>query len=87
MKTTSTKPASYMKQIVERFPDFEQALVGLGGVYLESQKPDPGTRSCLKRAIKLNPKDEVAWYRIAQAERAAGHPNEGQQKAFGLSKH
>jgi tetratricopeptide (TPR) repeat protein len=64
--------------VVARFPDFEQALVGLGGVYLQSQQGiqavDP-----LKRATSLDANDEVAWYRLAQAERAAGHADEAQK--------
>ena len=64
--------------VVARFPDFEQALVGLGGVYLQSQQ---GTQAVdpLKRATSLDANDEVAWYRLAQAERAAGHPDEAQK--------
>jgi len=68
------------EQIVERFPDFEEALVGLGGVYLDNQKPAQAI-TVLERAIKLNPKDDVAWYRIARADRATGN-KEGQQKAI-----
>jgi tetratricopeptide (TPR) repeat protein len=68
------------EQIVERYPDFEEALVGLGGVYLDSQKPTQALE-VLERAIKLNPKDDIAWYRIARADRATGN-KEGQQKAL-----
>ena len=68
------------EEIVERYPDFEEALVGLGGVYLDSQKPAQAL-AVLERAIKLNPKDDVAWYRIARADRAMGD-KEGQQKAL-----
>ncbi len=64
--------------LVARFPDFEQALVGLGGVYLQNQQ---GTQAVdpLKRATTLDANDEVAWYRLAQAERAAGHTEEAQK--------
>ncbi len=55
--------------VVARFPDFEQALVGLGGVYLQSQRADKAVGP-LERATKLDPTDEVAWYRLAAAERA-----------------
>jgi predicted Zn-dependent protease len=57
--------------VLTRFPDFEQALVGLGGAYLQSQQ---GARAVapLERATKLDADDEVAWYRLAQAQRAAG---------------
>jgi len=65
---------------VERFPDFEEALVGLGGVYLDGHKPAQAL-AVLERAIKLNPKDDVAWYRIARADRATGN-KEAQLKAL-----
>lgn len=61
-------------------PDFEPALVGLAGVLLESHKPELAVPR-LKRAIAINPNDEVAWYRIARALRMVGDP-EGQRKAL-----
>ncbi len=60
------------EQVLARFPDFEEALVGLGGVDLESRKPEAAA-ALLERATRLKPDDEVAWYRLAQAERAAGN--------------
>ena len=66
--------------VIARFPDFEQALVGLGGVYLQSQSAAQAVAP-LDRATKVDPADEVAWYRLAQAERAAGHA-EAAQKAM-----
>jgi tetratricopeptide (TPR) repeat protein len=68
------------EQVLHRFPDFEEALVGLGGVCLESQKPGEAVAP-LERATRLNPDDEVAWYRLAQAARATGN-REAQQKAM-----
>ncbi len=70
------------EQVLERYPDFEEALVGLGGVCLDTQKPDQAI-SVLEHAIKLNPKDDVAWYRLARADRALGN-REGQQKALAV---
>ena len=64
--------------VIARFPDFEQALVGLGGVYLQSQAGAQAVGP-LERATKLDASDEVAWYRLAQAERAAGHPDQAQK--------
>jgi predicted Zn-dependent protease len=72
--------AKQYQKVLERFPDFEEALVGLGGVCLESQKPDRAVAP-LERATQLRPDDEVAWYRLAQADRATGN-KEGQQKAL-----
>jgi predicted Zn-dependent protease len=66
------------ESVIARFPDFEQALVGLGGVYLQSQTGEQAVAP-LERATKLDATDEVAWYRLAQAQRAAGHPEEAQK--------
>jgi len=68
------------EHILERFPDFEEALVGLGGVLLDNHKPELAVAP-LEHATQVNPDDEVAWYRLAQAERATGN-KEGQQKAL-----
>jgi predicted Zn-dependent protease len=66
--------------VLERFPDFEDALVGLGGVLLDEQAAQSAVAP-LEKATKLRPDDEVAWYRLAQAERAAGN-REAQQRAL-----
>jgi tetratricopeptide (TPR) repeat protein len=69
------------EQIVQRFPEFEQALVGLGGVYLQSQAAAQAVKP-LEQATKVDPGDEVAWYRLAQALRGAGN-REDAEKAMG----
>lgn len=56
---------------IKSYPDFEEALVGLGGVLLDEQNASQAAPH-LKRAVKLRPNDEVAWYRLAQAERILG---------------
>jgi len=66
--------------VLQRYPDFEEALVGLGGVYLEIQKPAEAI-PLLERATRSRPGDEVAWYRLAQADRATGNKQE-QAKAL-----
>jgi tetratricopeptide (TPR) repeat protein len=68
------------EQVIERFPDFEEALVGLGAVVMKLDKPQLAVIP-LERATRLRPDDEVAWYRLSQAERAAGN-KEAQQKAL-----
>jgi len=68
------------EQLIQRFPDFEEALVGLGGILIETQKAQQAVAP-LERATKINPDDEVAWYRLAQAERAVGNRAE-QQRAM-----
>ena len=64
--------------VIARFPDFEQALVGLGGVYLQTEAGAQAVAP-LKQATKLDSNDEVAWYRLAQAQRAAGNQDEAQK--------
>lgn len=66
--------------ILQRYPDFEEALVGLAGIDLTNQKPDQAV-PLLEQATRLRPDDEVAWWRLAQADRITGNI-EGQQKAL-----
>jgi tetratricopeptide (TPR) repeat protein len=72
------------EQIVDRYPEFEEAIVGLAGVDLDSRRPDEAV-SLLTRATSLRPADEVAWYRLAQAERAKGN-KKGQEEALAIFK-
>lgn len=60
------------ESVLNRYPDFEEALVGLGGVYLDNKQPEAALAP-LQRATKLNPEDEVAWYRLGQAARGTGN--------------
>lgn len=57
--------------VVERFPDFEEALVGYAGVLLQTQSPKEAIAP-LTHATELRPDDQVAWYRLAMADRATG---------------
>jgi len=68
------------EQVLQRYPDFEEALVGLGGVLLDSDKAELAVAP-LEHATQVNPGDEVAWYRLSTAERATGN-REAQQKAL-----
>jgi predicted Zn-dependent protease len=68
------------ESLIERRPEFEQARVGLAGVLVETQKPGEAAIQ-LKRAIELDPDDEVAWYRLAHALRMTGD-QQGQKKAL-----
>jgi len=70
------------EQVLQRFPDFEEALVGLGGVCIDIQKPELAVPP-LEHATRVDPDDEVAWYRLSIAERATGN-REGQQKALAV---
>jgi tetratricopeptide (TPR) repeat protein len=69
------------EQVLERYPDFQEALVGLGGVLLDSQKPGDAVGP-LERATHINPDDDVAWYRLARAYRGAGRMQDS-AKAMG----
>lgn len=66
--------------LLRQFPDFEEALVGLAGIDLTSQKAADAV-PLLEHATRLRPDDEVAWWRLAQAERAVGDQN-GQTQAL-----
>jgi len=66
--------------LLERFPDFEEALVGLAGIDLADQKPQAAV-PLLEHATRLRPDDEVAWWRLAQADRALGNKT-GQTQAL-----
>ena len=68
------------EEVLNRYPGFEEALVGLGGVDIESENAQAAV-PLLQRATKINPEDEVAWYRLSQAERATGD-KDGQEKAL-----
>jgi tetratricopeptide (TPR) repeat protein len=68
------------EQVIARFPDFEEALVGLGGVLLQDQKA-PQALPLLQHATQVKPDDEVAWYRLALAERGVGN-KAARQKAI-----
>jgi predicted Zn-dependent protease len=68
------------ESLIERRPEFEQARVGLAGILIHNQKPDEATIQ-LKRAIDLDPNDEVAWYRLARALRLTGD-EPGQKRAL-----
>jgi predicted Zn-dependent protease len=68
------------ESLIKRRPEFEQARVGLAGVLVETQKPGEAAIQ-LKRAIELDPNDEVAWYRLAHALRMTGD-QQGQKKAL-----
>jgi tetratricopeptide (TPR) repeat protein len=64
---------------VKSYPEFEQGLVGLGRVLVAQGKVDLALPP-LKKAVSLNPDDDVAWFQLYQAHRALGHLEE-QEKA------
>lgn len=74
------KAHSLLEGVVKRYPDFEEALVALGRVDLETHDAAQAVAT-LKRATQLKPDDDVAWYRLSLAQRAVGN-KEGQVEAL-----
>lgn len=74
------KARSLLEDVVKRYPDFEDALVCLGRADLEIHQPSEAV-TVLKRATQLRPDDDVAWYRLSQAQRAVGN-TQGQMAAL-----
>lgn len=68
------------QQVLQQFPDFEEALVGLAQIDLLQQKATEAV-PLLERATRIRPDDEVAWWRLARADRATGD-TDGQKKAL-----
>jgi tetratricopeptide (TPR) repeat protein len=71
--------ASFRKALTS-YPDFGEALVGLGRTLVASGDAKSAL-PLLQKATSLNPADEVAFYQLAQAHRALGHATE-QQRAL-----
>lgn len=72
-RTEGDLPAAQQlyESAVASYPNFEEAEVGLGRVLLEEDKPALALPH-LQRATVLRSDDEVAWYRLAQAQRKLG---------------
>jgi predicted Zn-dependent protease len=64
----------YFQQAIDHWPDFEEAHVGLAATVM--QRDPVIAQQHLQKAIALDPDDTVAWYRLAQVERALGHSEE-----------
>jgi tetratricopeptide (TPR) repeat protein len=72
------KAIESFRKAVESYPEFEEALVGLGRSLVASGESGAALPH-LQKAISLNPRDEVAFYQLAQAYRALGQEAEQQQ--------
>lgn len=70
----------YFEAALKHYPDFQEAQVGLATVLMARQHPDQALPH-LERAVAINANDEVAWYRLARADRALGKTDE-QKKAL-----
>jgi len=71
---------AFFQRALDNYPDFEDALVGLGRTLVALQDPKAAIPP-LARAIELNPKSDVAYYQLAQAYRALGD-TPAQEKAL-----
>ena len=65
---------------VEHYPDFEEAQIGLARVLIALGKPEVALPH-LRKAISLNPANEVSYYQLSLGYRALGNPAE-QEKAL-----
>lgn len=62
---------TFFETALRHYPDFEEALVGLGRSLIALQEPKRAI-AYLDKAIALNSKSEIAYYQLAQAHRALG---------------
>ncbi len=74
------KAFELFSQAVKYYPDFEDALVGLGRTLVSLGKPEQALPH-LQKAISLNKNNEVSWYQLSQVYKSLGNTAE-QQKAL-----
>jgi predicted Zn-dependent protease len=70
----------FFEMALTYYPNFEEAHLGLASVLMFAHKPELALPH-LQKAIALNAKNEVSWYRLVQVEGALGNVRE-QQKAL-----
>lgn len=68
----------YFKMAIEYYPDFQEAQVGLGAT-LSSMDKASEALAHLQKAVRLNPDDEIGWYRLSQVQRKLGNREETQR--------
>jgi tetratricopeptide (TPR) repeat protein len=74
------RAAELFSQAVKYYPDFVEALVALGRTLVSLGKAEQALAP-LGKAVALDVANEVAWFQLAQAQRALGNAAE-QQKAL-----
>jgi tetratricopeptide (TPR) repeat protein len=70
----------YFEQALRHYPDFPEAQLGLAAVLQAKKAPDQAIIHA-QRAVAIDPENEVAWYRLAQIQKALGNSAE-QEKAL-----
>jgi predicted Zn-dependent protease len=61
----------YFGLAIEYYPEFDDAEIGLATAYLADDKARQAIPA-LRKAIAIDPTNEVSWYRLSQAERSVG---------------
>jgi len=74
------KAREFFETALKYYPDFEEAQVGLSRALITLGKPDLALPH-LRKAISLNPRNEVSHYQLSQIYKALGNTAE-QQKAL-----
>ncbi len=67
-------------QALKNYPDFEEAQVGMARVLIYEKQPEKAVTH-LKKALSINPEDDIAYFQLAQAYRHLGDEAE-QRKAM-----
>ena len=70
----------YFEQAVQHYPEFPEAQLGLAAVLQAKNLPDQALIHA-ERAVAIDSENEVAWYRLAQIQKALGN-NAEQGKAL-----
>jgi tetratricopeptide (TPR) repeat protein len=65
---------------VKHYPDFEEALVGVGRTLVSLGRPEQALPS-LQKALAVNARNEVSWYQLSLVYKSLGNAAE-QQKAL-----
>jgi tetratricopeptide (TPR) repeat protein len=68
----------YFELALKNYPDFEEAHLGLANV-LSHAGQNQSALPYLQKAVSLDPKNEVGWYRLAQVERSLGNLDDAQR--------
>ncbi len=70
----------FFEQALQHYPNFPEAQLGLAAVLQSKKLPDQAVTHA-QRAVEIDPENEVAWYRLAQIQKALGNSSE-QEKAL-----